>query len=226
MIYRKDSLWYSKDYLQKEVTVMDRKPWVNFIKEYLLIFIGSIFYAASTVLFIFPGSLLLGGTSGLSVILNAFLPFSPGTILMVINFGLIILAFFVLGKDMGIKTLVGSVCTTLFVGVFEKVFVFGNPLIASPYLAVCVGAGIIAVASGIMFYVNSSSGGTDVIALIIQKFWGLQIGKALLVTDVLIVLLGGMLSGWTILFASCLGLLVKTFGVDFVIGNIAKRKAP
>lgn len=198
----------------------------NFFIEYLLILVGSIFYAASTVLFIFPDSLLLGGTSGLSVILNVFLPFSPGTILMVINFGLIILAFFLLGKDMGIKTTVGSVFTTVFVGIFEKVFIFENPLIASPYLAVCVGAGIIAIASGIMFYVNSSSGGTDVIALIIKKFWGLQIGKALLITDILIVLFGGFLSGWTILFASFLGLLVKTFGVDFVIAKIAKRKAP
>ena len=193
---------------------MDRKAWLTFAKEYLLIFIGSIFYAASTVLFIFPGSLLLGGTSGLSVILNAFLPFSPGTILMIINFGLIILAFFVLGKDMGVKTLVGSVFTTLFVGVFEKIFLFSQPLITNPYLAVSVGASVIA----------SSSGGTDVIALIIKKFFGLQIGRALLVTDVLIVILGGIVSGWTVLFASFLGLLVKTFGVDFVISKISKLK--
>ena len=76
-----------------------------------------------------------------------------------------------------------------------------------------------------MFYVDSSSGGTDVIALIVKKFSGIKIGMALLITDVLIVLVGGLLSGITILISSFLGLLVKTFGIDFVIRIIKKIKA-
>ncbi|MEE1075526.1 MAG: YitT family protein, partial [Acutalibacteraceae bacterium] len=59
------------------------------IISYLFILIGSILYALSTVLFIFPNSLLLGGTSGISVILNSFIDFSPGMILTVINTALI-----------------------------------------------------------------------------------------------------------------------------------------
>ena len=70
------------------------------IKDCLLILLGSFLYAVSTLLFIFPHSLLLGGTSGISVILEAFLPFSPGSILMVINSFLIVLAFLLLGKEM------------------------------------------------------------------------------------------------------------------------------
>ena len=66
------------------------------IISYLFILIGSILYALSTVLFIFPNSLLLGGTSGISVILNSFIDFSPGMILTVINTALIVLAFIVL----------------------------------------------------------------------------------------------------------------------------------
>ncbi len=190
--------------------------------EYALIVLGAAIYAVSTVLFIFPNMLLLGGTSGISVILEAFLPFSPGTILMVINFALIILAFIVLGKDMAAKTLVGSVCATVFIGLFEKIFVFKAPLIANPYISSLVGAAIIAVASGIMFYVDSSSGGTDIIALIIKKFSDIHIGRALLISDVLIVLIGGVLSGTVILISSFLGLLVKTLGIDLVIAQIKK----
>lgn len=193
------------------------------VKEYLLIVLGSILYAVSTVLFIFPDSLLLGGTSGISVILEAFLPFSPGTILMVINFLLIVLAFLVLGKSMATKTLVGSVCTTVFVGVFEKLFVFEKALIPSPYLSALVGAAVIAVASGIMFCVDSSSGGTDIIALIIKKFFHINVGRALLITDVLIVIVGGLLSGIVVFISSLLGLLIKTFGIDFVISYIKKH---
>ena len=194
----------------------------TFIKEYSIIFLGSLLYALSTVLFIFPNGLLLGGTSGISVILTSVLPFSPCMILTAINMFLVVLAFIVLGKDMAIKTLVGSLLTTVAVGVLEKPLTFDAPLIANCYVSALIGATIIAVASGIMFYVDSSSGGTDIIALIVKKFSRLQIGKALLVTDVLIVLVGGFLSDLNILFSSILGLLVKTLGIDLVIWCVEK----
>lgn len=187
------------------------------IISYLFILIGSILYALSTVLFIFPNSLLLGGTSGISVILNSFIDFSPGMILTVINTALIILAFIILGKEMAVKTLVGSVLTTASVAVIEKVIVLEKPVIPNPYISAIVGAAIIAVASGIMFYCNSSSGGTDVIALIVRKFSNINIGKALLITDILIVIVGGVLSGLTIAVSSVIGLLIKTLGIDLVI---------
>ena len=192
------------------------------IRDYAWILLGSILYAFSVILFIFPDGLLLGGTSGISVILTSFLSQSPGTILTVINSALIVLAFFVLGKEMAIKTLVGSLLTTFSITILEKPLTFSSPLIANPYISAVVGAAVIAVASGIMFYVDSSSGGTDIIALIVKKFSGLKIGKALLVTDILIVLAGGLLSAPTILFSSGLGFLVKTFGIDLVIGCIRK----
>ncbi|MBE6667894.1 MAG: YitT family protein [Ruminococcaceae bacterium] len=194
----------------------------HLLKDYLLIFVGSVLYALSTVLFIFPHSLLLGGTSGISVILTRFLPFSPGIILTVINLALVILAFLILGKDMAVKTLVGSVLTTVFIGALEKPLYFGAPLISNIYLSTVVGAAVIAVASGIMFYVDSSSGGTDIIALIVKKFSNIKIGKALLITDVLIVLVGGILSGLTVFLSSFLGLLIKTLGIDLVISIISK----
>ena len=190
----------------------------------MLIILGSILYAIATVAFIFPHSLLLGGTSGVSVILNEYVPFSPGSILVAINFLLLIAAFVVLGREMAVKTFVGSSLTTVFVGVFEKIFSIGV-LIPNIYLSSITGAALIALASGIMFYVKSSSGGTDIIALIVQKYSEMNIGRALLTTDFLIVIAGGLLSGWVLLVSSFAGLLVKTFGIDFVIGLLRlKRK--
>ena len=197
---------------------------IDFIIEYFLIILSSAFYAVSTILFIFPHSLLLGGTSGISVILNFFLSFSPANILMVINFSLIIVAFLVLGKSMGLKTLVGSSLTTIFIGVFENILNLKEPIIQNQYISAVIGAFFIAIAGGIMFYVGSSSGGTDVIALIIQKFSSMKIGKALLITDILIVIVGGLLSNLVILISSFIGLLVKTLGVDLVISQINKLK--
>ncbi len=195
-----------------------KKEFIN----YLFIAIGSILYAASTVLFIFPHSIVLGGTSGISVILSKYMMFSPGTISIVINLSLLIAAFFVLGSDMAIKTFVGSTLTTVFVGVFEKVFGSDLIVISNIYLSAIAGACVIALASGIMFYVDSSSGGTDIIALIVKKYSNINIGKALLITDISIVLVGGFLSGRVMLISSFVGLLFKTFGIDFVIGIIKK----
>lgn len=194
------------------------------IGEYALILLGSLLYAVSTILFIFPNGLLLGGTSGISVILEAFLPFTPGMILTVINLALIVLAFVVLGREMAVKTLVGSVLTTAFVGLLERPLTFEEPLIGNAFLSAVVGALIIAVASGVMFYVDSSSGGTDVVALIVRKFSGIHIGRALLLTDVLIVIVGGVIAGWIVLFASFVGLLIKTLGIDAVIAVIKWRR--
>lgn len=191
--------------------------------RYLLIAVASLLYAVAILLFIFPHSLLLGGTGGISVILHAWLPFSPGLILGVINLSLIVLAFFILGKSMGIKTTVGSLLTTASVTLLEPILTSESPLVSNPYLSALVGAAIIAVASGVMFFVGSSSGGTDIVALIVQKYSRIQIGRALLLCDCLIVAVGGILSGVTLLFSSALGLLVKTLGIDLVIGLIRKK---
>lgn len=194
------------------------------IINYFFITIGSILYAIATVIFIFPHSLLLGGTSGISVILNEYILFSPGTILVIINFSLLVAAFVVLGKDMAIKTFVGSTLTTAFVGVFEKVFSNSIILVSNIYVSAMLGASVIAIASGIMFHVKSSSGGTDIIALIVKKYSNINIGKSLLITDFLIIIVGGVVSGYTVLASSFIGLLIKTFGIDFVIEVINKNK--
>ena len=121
-----------------------------------------------------------------------------------------------------ILPLVGSVLTTVFIGGLEKPLALPSPLIESKLLSALVGAAIIAVASGIMFYVDSSSGGTDIIALIVKKYSRIKIGKALLVTDILIVLGGGLLSGFHTLVIFTAGFLVKVLGIDLVILIIEK----
>jgi uncharacterized membrane-anchored protein YitT (DUF2179 family) len=189
-----------------------------------MILLGGLLYALSTVLFIFPHGLLLGGTSGISVILEAFLPFSPGTILLAINTVLLIVAFIILGKQMALRTFVGSTVATVMITLTEQIVQLQAPVIPIPWLSALTGAAIIAVASGVMFYVDSSSGGTDIVALIVRKYSSIDIGKALLLTDFLIVVAGGILSGWTIGLSSMAGLLVKTLGIDFVISLIKRGR--
>lgn len=193
-------------------------------RESLIIIIGSILYAVATVLFIFPHSIVLGGTSGVSVILNKLLPtVSPGTYSVIINSLLIILAFFVLGKTMATKSFAGSMLTTFFIGLVEYIFGADVVIVSNIYISSVIGCAIIAFASAIMFYVNSSSGGTDIIALIVKKYFPINIGKSLLITDCIILLAGGVLYGTRIFTSSLIGLLIKTLGIDFIILLISKR---
>lgn len=193
---------------------------MKILKEYAVIVLASILYAFSTHFFIFPFGIFLGGTSGISVILNHFIPFSPGIILMIINILLLVLAFILLGKDMAIKTFAGSLVTTVAIGGLEILFPSPTPIISNIYISGIVGAILICVASASLFYVRSSSGGTDIAALIVNKYTKMNIGKALLCTDILIVIIGGIISGFSIAVASVIGLLIKTFGIDLIIDFI------
>ena len=186
----------------------------------LWILVGSILYAIGTNFFIFPSGLFLGGTSGISVIISAFTSLSSGTVLMLINFSLLVLALLILGKTMAVKTLIGSTLTTLFVGLFERIMPSSHPVIDNVFISGLAGALIVAIASGCLFYVDASSGGTDIAALIIKKYSNMNVGRALLVSDVLIVILGGLLLDFPTAIASFVGLLVKTIGIDLVIAFI------
>ena len=192
------------------------------IKTAVFILIGSILYGIGTNYFIFPTGLYLGGTSGIAVLLSVFTDFSSGTILMILNYTLIVLAVLILGKSMAIKTLIGSAVTTLSIGLFERIAFIQHPLIDNIFLSAVIGAVIISIGSGFLFYVGSSSGGTDIIALLIQKYSKMNIGRALLISDILIVVLGGTLTDFSTAAASFIGFLVKTLGIDYVIKLLKK----
>ena len=195
---------------------------MRLLSELFVITLGSAIYALATVLFIFPYGLLLGGTSGISVILTRLLPFSPSNILVGLNVLLMLLAFLLLGRGMAIKTVLGSLLTTLMFGLFGNWIPEGTTLLDHALPSALVGAALIALASGLLFYVDSSSGGTDIVALIVKKFSRFRIGRALLITDVLIVVVGGLLSGPRLLLVSALGFGVKVFGIDAVISLICR----
>ena len=189
---------------------------------YFLITVGAFLYAVGTVLFVFPGGILLGGTGGISVILERWLPFAPGAIMAIINVLLVGVAYLFLGKEMALKTVVGSLLTALFISGGEYILGLESTVIANPYISASVGAAIVAIASGILFYVDSNSGGTDIIALIVKKYVRVNIGTALLITDFIIVIVGGILAGLTIGVASFVGFLVKVIGINIVINTMRK----
>ena len=193
------------------------------VAEYTAITLGGFLYALGVHFFIFAGDIVLGGTGGISVILEQFLPFSPNDIITVINLLLLLFAFLFLGRSMGMKTLVGTLATTLGIwalGIFAD---FSAPPIQNTLLAGAVGALIIAAASAILFSVDGSSGGTDILALIVRRYSGMNIGRALFFTDILIVAVGGFLLGAYGALCSALAFLIKVVGIELLVAAIKRR---
>ena len=193
------------------------------VRDYILITLGAIIYGIGTVMFIFPSGALMGGTTGIAMIVSRYIPLAAGNVSVILNSTLIVAAFFLLGKEMAVRSFAGSLMTTVAIGVFEPIFGLIAPGTVNSLLFAVLGATLIAVASGIMFYVDSSSGGTDILALIVKKFVNIKVGFALMLTDVLIVVVGVLLSqSLVITVSSLLGFFIKVIGIDAVIGIIKR----
>lgn len=192
------------------------------IKEYSLIVIFSVLYSVGLTFFVFPHSTMLGGTGGVSVIISAIFGSSPAFIMLIINLSLLVLAFVLLGKSMGVKTLVGTVVVAVLCAVLEKYCVGFLPLIKNAVLSSAIGTFIVAVASAGLFRLSASSGGTDVIALIINKYKEIQLGKALFISDVLIVVVGGIVLGLKIALISALAFLIKVVVIEVLTMSVEK----
>ena len=194
-----------------------------YIFEYLLILIGSILYGLGTVLFIFPSKIFIGGVSDIAAIINYRYAVPRGDVFIVFGIALTLLSFYFFNSRTALKTLVGAILTGTAVAGFGWLFAEQRPLIENRYISALVGVLILAIACGILFYVDSSSDGTDIVALILKKYTRIRIGRALIITNVLIVIFGSTYkAGPGMYLASILGLFIKALAIDFVIFLIHK----
>ena len=190
------------------------------ITEYFILTIATMFLVVGVYVFKFPNDFSFGGVTGISVVLSAVVPISPGNINFVINMAFLVLGFIFLGKETGIKTVYVSVLTSVALSAAEKLFPMSGPLTNQPVLELIYAIVLPAASSAILFNVGASGGGTDIIAMILKKYTKLNIGTALFLVDVLIVLASCLVFDvQTGLFSLC-GLLAKSLVVDGVIENI------
>ena len=190
------------------------------ITEYFILTIATLFLVVGVYVFKFPNDFSFGGVTGISVVLSAVMPISPGSINFVINMAFLVLGFIFLGKETGIKTVYVSVLTSVALSAAEKLFPMSGPLTNQPVLELIYAIVLPAASSAILFNVGASGGGTDIIAMILKKYTKLNIGTALFLVDVLIVLASCLVFDvQTGLFSLC-GLLAKSLVVDGVIENI------
>lgn len=194
------------------------------IWSYIIITIGTLFVACGVYFFKFPNHFTVGGVSSLSVVLANYFPISESQFMAIANVVLLIVALIIFGKQFAIKTVYSSVLLSVSTLVMEKLYPITESITGDKFLELLFTIGGIAIGSAILFSQDASSGGTDIIAMILKKFTSVNIGTALLLTDVVLVVLGGIAFGIEIALYSLCGLVIKSFIVDTVIDGINLNK--
>jgi uncharacterized membrane-anchored protein YitT (DUF2179 family) len=196
------------------------------IKEYVLINIGIILVAAGIYYFLVPSNLAVGGVSGLAMILGNFFPSLPiGLLMLIMNIILFIIGFFVIGSAFGFKTIYTSLALSGLIWFFQRFFPISKPITDDLLLVLLFGIGISGIGMAIVFNQNASTGGTDIVAKIINKYFHVDMGKALLMSDFLITLMAGLTFGARAGMYALLGVIINGFVIDSVINglNISKQ---
>lgn len=187
---------------------------MKLLKDYIVITLAVIIMDLGIYAFKFPNHFSFGGVSGLAVVLNEILGISAAQINLVINLVLLAIGFAVLGKSFGLKTAYATVLSSVVLSLMEKIMPISAPLTNQPMLELAYAIALPALAAGILFYVDASGGGTDIIAMILKKYTTVDIGTALLISDIAIVALSFIaFDVRTGLFSVC-GLLAKSVFVD------------
>ncbi|NJP40434.1 YitT family protein [Oscillospiraceae bacterium HV4-5-C5C] len=210
-----------------EKTPQSRSRWLNRprLTWLLLQNCGLILLAAGIHFFKAPNHFAMGGTSGLSIIASTLVPgIDVGTFMFIVNGALLLLGFIFLGKKIIGATLYSSLMLSFFVWLLDRLWPMTAPFTGDTLLELCYAVILPAAGSAIIFNLGSTSGGTDILAMILAKYTSLEIGKALLVSDFCIALFAGGLYGVRTGLYCVLGLLAKAFVVDGVIDGINSRK--
>ena len=192
------------------------------IKEFALITIGIFLVAISVVYFFEPNNIAAGGITGLAIVINHYIPYiSIGPLVLMMDAILFIVALIVLGAKFGAKTIYSSFLLSTSMWIMQTFIPINitNDLI----LATIFGTLISAVGMAIVFNANASTGGTDIIAKILNKFFHIEIGKSLLIVDFLVTLLGAVTFGINIGLYGLLAVIINGVVIDNIIAGFKTK---
>lgn len=190
------------------------------VKRYGILTVGSVVLGISDYMFKFQNHFSFGGVSGIAVIMSGLLGGSASTYTFVINMLLLVVAFVLLGKEVAMRSAYVSVLYSVTLEVIQYVWPMSKPLTNQPVLELVFCFMILAVCSAIFFNMNASSGGSDIIALILKKYTNVSIGRALLLVDFAVVVISFFVYNPTVGLFSFAGFLAKSFFIDSVIESL------
>ncbi len=181
--------------------------------------LAAVLTAIGTWLFKYPNNFTFGGVTGLSIILGNIVPIPASTLNLIMNGILLVIGMVVLGKGFGGKTIYVCLLATVGISALDKFFPLEAPLTNQPVLELIFAVGVPGIASAILFNIDASSGGTDIVAMILKKYTTIEIGSAIFIVDLFIALSSFVVFDFETGLFSITGLFAKTLVIDSAIEN-------
>ena len=189
---------------------------------YLGVFLGVIITALGLSVFLIPNKIAAGGASGLATVIFHLTGFSVGATMLALNIPLFILSWRIIGPMFGAKTLFGSITVSLLVDLFSQVAV---PITTDPLLSAIYGGVVSGIGLGLAFRYGVSTGGTDMAAQLVARYFPISVGQALLVVDGIVIVLAGIAFGPELALYALLAVFVTTKTIDLVQEGQSYAKA-
>lgn len=195
------------------------------VKELIEFIIGCFLVALAFNLFMSPNNLVAGGVSGFSLILKHFFGLNPSTIISVANILLIIVSFLVLGKEKTKATILGSILFPIFVSLTEHLSTYISFKESEMILIAVFGGVLQGIGAGLIFRAGYSTGGTDILNMIVSKIFKISLGNSMFFTDGTIIVIGAFVFGFNHLMYSLIILYLISTLTDKVVLGISDSKA-
>ena len=191
------------------------------LSDFLMLNVGTILITIGIYFFKFPNNFSIGGVSGIAIVVGRYTSvLSPAMLTNILNIALLVVGFLVLGKGFGFMTAYSTILMSALLQVLEIAYPMAEPFTDQPFLELVFAVLLPSVGSAIIFNIGGSNGGTEIIAMIFKKYTSLNIGKALAFSDLVISLAACIAFGIETGLYSLLGLVLKSFLIDYVIESI------
>ncbi|CUX71424.1 hypothetical protein BN3590_04330 [Clostridium sp. C105KSO15] len=190
------------------------------LTEYGLITFSIWIMVVGIYFFKFPNNFAFGGVTGFATVISALTHWSASEFTTIVNTVLLVAGFLFLGRSFGIKTVYATLMMSIFLYFLERLYPITRPLTREPLLELIFAILLPSVGSALLFNTGASSGGTDIIAMILKRYTSLNIGTVLLLVDVTGVIMAYFVFGPETGLFSSLGLLAKSLVIGDVIENI------
>lgn len=200
---------------------MDKK---EMIKEYGIITVGSFLVAVAVTFFMVPGNLVMGSVSGLSLVLINFIPVKISVMNLMLNIFFLILGFIFVGREFGAKTVYTAVMSPVFIYILETFFPNMQSLTNDTWMDMICCILIVSVGQALMFNVNASSGGLDIPAKILNKYFHFDLGKGCALFGILTVLSSMLVYDTRTLIFGIVGTYLNGLVVDEFIAGFSRKK--
>ncbi len=187
-------------------------------KRILFIIIGSVLMSFGTYFFLFAANIASGGVGGISLIVNSVFPFlSKGMVTLVLNIILFIVGYVVLGREFGIFTIFGTGLYSLLFLLYDKIAPQVGVIIQDPIINLITGSFLIGAGLGFVFNSNASTGGTDIIAKILDKYFSIGMGTAIMIADSAVIVLAAFTFGIEKAIYGIISLMLTSFVLDKIL---------